>query len=266
MLFLGLLNKETNNFSINGPNVQMHFVVRSKGDELEHIVITDQQANQMAINKEINQTEQTNHNNSKSNNKLNSLNSINNNYSTEKRDSKSVMNSSLDGAQLKKFKQNQISQQNLTLRIFRNFISCTFLIVNSIIGCILLKSKLIELETTENALKILDPISAIISVILLSVLVYPEIKESGLILLQSLPSYIDINILKRKLIKRFPMIFEIHELHIWSLNTERTIATCHIKLKYHFKSTEQFGRFLNELQTFFKNEGKNFLYLKNRTR
>ena len=185
------------------------------------------------------------------------MNSINNNNLNDKCENSNGLNHlnlSLDGSQLKELKQSKINQQHLTLRIFRNFISCTFLIVNSIIGCILMKSKH-DSNTVKMALKVLDPISAIISVVLLSILVYPEIKQSGLILLQSLPFYIDIDRLKRKLISRFPMIFEIHELHIWSLDTKKTIATCHIKLKHHFKSTEQFGQFFNELQSFFKHEG-----------
>lgn len=224
----------------------MHFVVRAKGDELEHVAINEQQANQMIINKEtIHQTDPANHNN-KSGHKVNS----------EKCSSK-VLNASysLDGSQLKELKQSRTYQQHLTLRIFRNFISCTLLIINSIIGCILLKSKRVELDTADNVLKVLDPIFAIISVSLLSFLVYPEVKQSGLILLQSLPTHVDIDRLKRKLVKRFPMICEIHELHVWSLDVEKTVATAHIKLKHHFRSTEQFGRFFDELQHFFRQEG-----------
>ena len=247
----------------------MHFVVRTagKGDELEHVAITEQQANQMIINKEaIHQSTATNHS-KLSSNKLNSslgqfnetkLNETkpNDTRLNEKRSSKAQSyTTSLDGSQLKELKQSRTNQQHLTLRIFRNFISCTLLIINSIVGCILLKSKQIELDTADNVLKVLDPIFAIISVTLLTFLVYPEVKQSGLILLQSLPSYIDIDRLKRKLTKRFPMIFEIHELHVWSLTQEQTIATAHIKLKHHFKSTEQFGRFFSELQQFFQQEG-----------
>lgn len=229
----------------------MHFVVRTaKGDELEHVAINEQQANQMIINKEkINQTDgqnaKTGHHKS-------------NNSSPEKRASKSSAlhaSHSLDGSQLKQLKQSRTYQQHLTLRIFRNFVSCSLLIVNSIVGCILLKTKQIEPYTADNVLKVLDPIFAIISVTLLSFLVYPEVKHSGLILLQSLPSYIDIDRLKRKLMKRFPIICEIHELHVWSLTAEKTVATAHIKLKHHFRSTEQFGRFFEELSEFFKQEG-----------
>lgn len=245
----------------------MHFVVRTaaKGDELEHVAITEQQANQMIINKEtIHQSNQNaaNQNNSiakPSSHELNSsLGQFNETKLNEKRNSKALNSNyttSLDGSQLKELKQSRTNQQHLTLRIFRNFISCTLLIINSIVGCILLKSKQVELDTADNVLKVLDPIFAIFSVTLLTFLVYPEVKQSGLILLQSLPSYIDIDRLKRKLIKRFPMICEIHELHVWSLTQEQTIATAHIKLKHHFKSTEQFGRFFGELQQFFQQEG-----------
>lgn len=202
----------------------MHFVVKTKNNstELEHVAITEQQANQMITNysgltgKDINQADNQVVNKSKQ--------SLNN----EKNESKNSLQMSsslkdLDGSKLKELKKNKTSQHHLTLRIFRNFISCTFLIVNSIIGCILSKSKNVDQLTVDNALKILDPLSAILSVALLSLLVYPEIKQSGLILLQSLPSYINIDILKRKIMKRFPTIVDIHELHVWSLNTGNKI-------------------------------------------
>ena len=230
-----------------------HIVVHSKGDQLEHVVatITEQQANQLITNQIVNcnRKEMINQTEQQKSKKASLSASVN--ESTKH----SVLNNSLDGSQLKKLKQSRTLQQHLTLRIFRNFISCTFLIINSIIGCILLKSKRIDTNTVETALKILDPISAIISIVLLSFLVFPEVKQSGLILLQSLPSYIDIERLKRKLTKRFPMIFEIHEFHIWSLNTQKVIATCHIKLNHHFQSNEQFKEFFQDLQLFFKQEG-----------
>ena len=239
----------------------MHFVVRAKGDELEHVAINEQQANQMIINKEtINQTDPSGAANqtAKSGHKLNSSLGSFGAAGNEKRNSKNsalTAGHSLDGSQLKELKQSQTYQQHLTLRIFRNFVSCTLLIINSIVGCILLKTRRIEPDTADNVLKVLDPIFAIISVTLLSFLVFPEVKQSGLILLQSLPAYIDIDRLKRKLTKRFPMICEIHELHVWSLTPEKTIATAHIKLKHHFQSTEQFGRFFDELHQFFRQEG-----------
>lgn len=165
---LGLLNNQRSNnkFSISGPNVQMHFIVRSKNDNLEHVLITDQQANQLMItnsNKEmINQTDKINKN--CSNQSTNILKTRPSSHS-------------MDGSKLKQIKHKKTLQQHLTLRIFRNFVSSTFIIINSLIGCILSKSNNLDKNTVINSLKLLDPISAIISVIIIGILIYPEVSK-----------------------------------------------------------------------------------------
>ena len=53
-------------------------------------------------------------------------------------------------------------------------------------------------------------------------------KESGLILLQTIPNHINIESLRRELLEAFPGIVNIHDLHVWQLAGENVISTVHI--------------------------------------
>ncbi|XP_012280119.1 zinc transporter 1 isoform X2 [Orussus abietinus] len=102
--------------------------------------------------------------------------------------------------------------------MFRDVLGCIFVIVTSIIVYL----------TDANVAKYVDPVFAIISAISLLALSYPYMKESGLILLQTIPNHINIDALKRELLRVFPEIVNVHDLHVWQLNGERVISTAHI--------------------------------------
>ena len=55
------------------------------------------------------------------------------------------------------------------------------------------------------------------------------------------------------LLIQFPIILNIHDLHVWGLTASRIIATCHIILpEFSSKSYEQFSKSLND---FFQRKG-----------
>ncbi|KAJ5286706.1 cation efflux protein [Penicillium angulare] len=56
-----------------------------------------------------------------------------------------------------------------------------------------------------------------------------SVKQSGLILLQSAPQGVDYDDVKDDL-EKIPGILAIHELHIWRLNQEKSLASAHIVL------------------------------------
>lgn len=53
-------------------------------------------------------------------------------------------------------------------------------------------------------------------------------KESGLILLQTIPNHINIDSLQKDLLAAFPDIVNVHDLHVWQLNGEKVVSTVHI--------------------------------------
>ncbi|XP_023270930.1 zinc transporter 1 [Seriola lalandi dorsalis] len=74
----------------------------------------------------------------------------------------------------------------------------------------------------------LDPTLCIIMVGILLYTTYPLLKESALILLQTVPKQINIHRLNERLLS-LDGVLAIHELHIWQLAGSRIIATAHIK-------------------------------------
>ncbi|XP_018405783.1 PREDICTED: zinc transporter 1 [Cyphomyrmex costatus] len=102
--------------------------------------------------------------------------------------------------------------------IYRDILGCVFVILVSILVYF----------TESDVAKYVDPVFAIVSSILLFVLCYPYMKESGLILLQTIPNHINIDCLKRKLLVAFPGIVNVHDLHVWQLAKHQAICTVHI--------------------------------------
>ncbi|XP_064133016.1 proton-coupled zinc antiporter SLC30A1 [Loxodonta africana] len=74
----------------------------------------------------------------------------------------------------------------------------------------------------------LDPTLCVVMVCILLYTTYPLLKESALILLQTVPKQIDIKHLIKEL-RNVDGVEEVHELHVWQLAGSRIIATAHIK-------------------------------------
>ncbi|KAK2878502.1 hypothetical protein Q8A67_019293 [Cirrhinus molitorella] len=74
----------------------------------------------------------------------------------------------------------------------------------------------------------LDPTLCVIMVCILLYTTFPLLKESALILLQTVPKQIDMHKLNRKL-RSLDGVMAVHDLHIWQLAGSRIIATAHIK-------------------------------------
>ncbi|KAM6217392.1 proton-coupled zinc antiporter SLC30A1 [Rhynchocyon petersi] len=74
----------------------------------------------------------------------------------------------------------------------------------------------------------LDPTLCVVMVCILLYTTYPLLKESALILLQTVPKQIDIKHLLKEL-RNVEGVEEVHELHVWQLAGSRIIATAHIK-------------------------------------
>lgn len=74
----------------------------------------------------------------------------------------------------------------------------------------------------------LDPTLCVIMVCILLYTTYPLLKESALILLQTVPKQVNMHRLNERLLG-LDGVLAIHELHIWQLAGSRIIATAHIK-------------------------------------
>ncbi len=58
---------------------------------------------------------------------------------------------------------------------------------------------------------------------------FPLVQESAMILLQTVPTHIQIDDLQRKLVREVEGVIAVHEFHIWQLAGDRIIASAHIR-------------------------------------
>ncbi|XP_060610303.2 proton-coupled zinc antiporter SLC30A1 [Anolis sagrei] len=96
----------------------------------------------------------------------------------------------------------------------------------------------------------LDPALCLIMVCILLYTTYPLLKESALILLQTVPKQIDIRSLNEKL-RKLEEVDAVHELHVWQLAGSRIIGTAHIKCK----DPETYMKVAKDIKEIFHDEG-----------
>jgi len=79
----------------------------------------------------------------------------------------------------------------------------------------------------------LDPVLSLLIVIIICVSTWPLLRDSTLILLNSIPSHIDLMDLEKRLVSSVNGVSSIHELHIWRLVGTRVVASCHLEVAEH---------------------------------
>lgn len=90
-----------------------------------------------------------------------------------------------------------------------------------------------ETEKAKWKLYVDPTLSLIIACIIIASTV-PLLKKSSLILLQGVPLNCNINEL-RDLIKSVNGITDVHHFHVWSLNSEKLVASAHSKCILNYK-------------------------------
>ncbi|KAK3908376.1 Zinc/cadmium resistance protein [Frankliniella fusca] len=120
------------------------------------------------------------------------------------------------------------------------------------VGCVFVIAAAVTVFfTDQNIGKYADPLLSIVSAVLLLVLSYPYMKEAGLILLQTIPEHINIEELRTDFRNAFPVIVDIHDLHVWRLNQSKVFCTAHIV----FRDARDYLRVNDELTQFFLSRG-----------
>jgi len=76
----------------------------------------------------------------------------------------------------------------------------------------------------------LDPVLSLVIVVIICVTTWPLLRDSTLVLLNSIPPNIDLSQLQSDLIKSIPSVANIHELHVWRLVGSRVVASCHLEM------------------------------------
>jgi len=75
-----------------------------------------------------------------------------------------------------------------------------------------------------------DPLLSLIIVLIISTTSWPLLRDSTLVLLNTIPPSIDLASLETSLVNTVRGVQGIHELHVWQLVGSRVIASCHLEM------------------------------------
>lgn len=97
----------------------------------------------------------------------------------------------------------------------------------------------------------IDPSLSIVLVILILHSVWPLLRDSALILLQTVPTHIQVDAIKGRLLANVDGVLAVHEFHVWQLAGERIIASAHITCRNLY----EYMKIAEKVKEFFHNEG-----------
>lgn len=96
-----------------------------------------------------------------------------------------------------------------------------------------------------------DPAMSVLLVLIILKTSVPLLKESAMILMQTVPTHIKIQEIQERLVERIPGVLGVHEFHIWQLAGNRIIASAHVRCN----TLADYMAIANQLKEFFHNEG-----------
>ncbi|KAL3190134.1 hypothetical protein MRX96_020451 [Rhipicephalus microplus] len=115
---------------------------------------------------------------------------------------------------------------------------------------VIISSLVIWLTTWEQRYYV-DPALSLVMVCLIMKSTSPLLVDSALILLQTVPTHIQIDSLQKKLLQEVEGVLAVHEFHVWQLAGERIIASAHIRCK----NLQDYMQIAERVKEFFHNEG-----------
>lgn len=116
---------------------------------------------------------------------------------------------------------------------------------------IVMISAIVTIYTDWTIRLYIDPILSVIMVCLILRSTWPLLTESAMILLQTVPTHIQVDSLRRRLTQEIPGVLAVHEFHVWQLAGDRIIASAHIRCH----NLQDYMRIAEKVKEFFHNEG-----------
>lgn len=115
----------------------------------------------------------------------------------------------------------------------------------------LLNKYQVQLNIPKRVTVYIDPVLCLALVVLILSSTLPLLKESALILLQTVPKEIKIKQLKHDIVEKIPGIIAVHELHVWKLSGNKIIATAHVTCH----NSVEYMQIATDLKSFFHKKG-----------
>ncbi|CAH0721505.1 unnamed protein product, partial [Brenthis ino] len=116
---------------------------------------------------------------------------------------------------------------------------------------IVVSSAIVVWQTNWEYRYYIDPALSIVLVILILASVWPLLRESALILLQTVPTHIQVDVIQRRLLEKVDGVLAVHEFHVWQLAGDRIIASAHIRCR----NLSEYMKIAEKVKEFFHNEG-----------
>lgn len=120
-------------------------------------------------------------------------------------------------------------------------------LIYNLVTCCMIKFEVLREEYTPYA----DPI---LGIIFISTLIYSSsslFRDSCNILLQTIPGNVEIGLLKRVLLAKFPDVVGIHEIHVWTFTPGDLVLTAHLK----YQNKQSYLTTFRDVDNFFKEHG-----------
>ena len=92
----------------------------------------------------------------------------------------------------------------------------------------------------------IDPILSVFIICIITCTIIPFIKRCILILLQKVPSHIDLDKIKENILK-IEHINDVHDLHVWAIIDNKLIATLHVNMQY--TNIDEYQKIMNDIST-----------------
>ncbi|KAJ8683443.1 hypothetical protein QAD02_019235 [Eretmocerus hayati] len=116
---------------------------------------------------------------------------------------------------------------------------------------IVIVSALIVWKTDWTYKNRIDPALSLLLVLLILQSVWPLLQESALILLQTVPTHIQVDAIQQRLLENIDGVLAVHEFHVWQLAGDRIIASAHIRCR----NLSDYMKIAEQVKEFFHNEG-----------
>ncbi|KAH1021131.1 hypothetical protein HUJ04_010684 [Dendroctonus ponderosae] len=97
----------------------------------------------------------------------------------------------------------------------------------------------------------IDPALSLLLVLLILHSVWPLLRDSALILLQTVPTHIQVDAIQQRLLENVDGVLAVHEFHVWQLAGDRIIASAHIRCR----NLSEYMKIAEKVKEFFHNEG-----------
>ncbi|XP_053690134.1 proton-coupled zinc antiporter SLC30A1 [Sabethes cyaneus] len=125
-------------------------------------------------------------------------------------------------------------------------------VLSDALGSVIVIISALVVRFTEWEYKLyMDPALSILLVVLILHSVWPLLRDSALILLQTVPTHIQVDAIQRRLLEKVDGVLAVHEFHVWQLAGDRIIASAHIRCR----NLSEYMKIAEKVKEFFHNEG-----------